>query len=171
VVIAAMGCVALGIYAAIFWNDVEASYYLHSFRRRPGYLAESLDRPQGSRARAVLLSYAGTAEGQEALLRVAMEWHPEGLAALEEADTEGFEIRVYPKRASWSLCIWGGGRMRSTLESLGPASRRGVRLSLFTGLAGLIPDWPLTRALPERPGITFALWSCEEGYKFSAERG
>lgn len=169
-VIAGIGCIVLGAYAALHWKDVEASYYLHCFRRKPEYLTRALDWPRGTRSRAALESYAATPEGQDALLRIALGLHPEWLEALGEPGAEGTVVCVWPKQSSWSLCIWGGGRMRSVLEKLDERARAGDRPWLFHRLSEFAGERPTPRGLPEHPGLTFGLWRENYGYKLSVDK-
>jgi len=169
-ILAGIACIALGAYAAVHWKEVEASWYLHSFRRRPGYLLQALQWQEGTRARAALESYAGTNEGQEALLRIALDLHPEWLEALEEPGIEGVVIGVFPATSSWYLCRWGEGRMQSVLEKLDASARARDRPWIFQRLAVFVADSQLPRALPEHPGRSFALWRENYGYKCSVDR-
>lgn len=169
-VIAGIGCIVLGAYAALYWKDVEASYYLHCFRRKPEYLTRALNWPRGTRSRAALESYAATTEGQDALLRIALGLHPEWLEALGEPGAEGTVVCVWPKQSSWSLCIWGEGRMRSVLEKLDERARAGERPWLFQGLSDLLAESPAPRGLLEYPGLSFAAWRSNSGYRYSVER-
>jgi hypothetical protein len=169
--IAGIGCIALGAYTALFWKDFQESWYLHAFRRKPGFLLETLDSAvEGTPARAALVSYAGTPEGQDALLRIAIGLHPEWIAALEEPGAEGCVIGVYPKAGSWYLCTWGGGRMRSILENLDARARTGDHPRTFQRLAELAGGSKAPRSLAEHPGIAFAFWQDDLGYKWSVER-
>ena len=169
-ILAAIGCIAVGTYAAVYWKEVEASWYLHCFRRKPGYLAHALNWPEGTRAWAALQSYAGTVEGQEALLRIALGLHPEWIEALAEPGIEGVVIGVFPATSSWFLCKWGEGRMQSVLEKLDASARAGDSPWIFQRLCTVLADSQVPRGLSEHPGRSFALWREGYGYKCSVEQ-
>ena len=124
----------------------------------------------GTRARSALDSYVGTPEGQDALLRIALGLHPEGIEALEEPGTDGCMVGVHPIQSSWYLCKWGGGQMRSVLEKLDERARAPATPWIFRRLAEFLPDRPTPSRLSEYPGYSFAAWRSDSGYRCSVDR-
>lgn len=171
---AGTGCLVMIAYAVVFWKDIETAYYIHLFQARPGYLEEMLDQPDGTRKKAAVRGYVSTPQGETALCRILLGWHPEGLAALEEhPDAAGVCVFTFPEKKSMCLYSWGKGSSQGHLMDLFERPRADLRLSSFQSIPDLLAGKSIHQALPEHPGLRFALEKHPWGggaYTFTIQR-